>query len=355
MAKSMLKKNHVITKSNALNEMRANNMSLQELRLLSVYMSKINPKDKSISAVSFSLDDFHAIMDVEMRGLRANYYVEVAERLLSKIIKLTSSGGFVAFQLFKRVKFTRENSESPYYFEIEAHEDALPLLFDLRSNYFKYELWNALCLKGKNQLRMYEILKQYEWCGHRIISIPSLKEQLGIGEDEYFQYKIFNRDVLESCQKALAELTDISYTYEVHSKKNRKTYELKFTIIKNKSHKDPLSLGDFIDMKQFIENDTISDEAIDFWDMDEDHDDYHSLSKYQQRLIFLRDAVGSEFSKEEMIVLSDLLADKVPHIFRDEIKCFKYICRKYNEVNLKDSKGLIRSRFGYLKSLIGTE
>ena len=50
--------------------------------------------------------------------------------------------------------------------------------------YFKYELWNALCLKSLNQIRMYEILKQYEGLGRRELSVQSLRELLGIAPTE---------------------------------------------------------------------------------------------------------------------------------------------------------------------------
>ena len=47
------------------------------------------------------------------------------------------------------------------FYEIDAHDRALPLMFDFKNKYFKYELWNALRLKSPNQVRMYEILKQW--------------------------------------------------------------------------------------------------------------------------------------------------------------------------------------------------
>ena len=346
-----LKDTYTITKSNALNEMRTNNMSLQELRLLSIYMSRINPLDKDTRTVCFSLAEFHAIMETNPK-VRATYYADIAESLLRKIIKIPYKGGFKAFTLFNRVVFARESDEHPYYFEIDAHEDAMPLLFDLRRNFFKYELWNALRLRGKNQLRMYEILKQYEFLGYRTIAVQDLKEQLGIDMNDYPEYKFFKQNVLEPCRKALAELTDISYTYEPHSKKGRKIHELKFTITKNKKHKDPLSLDEFIDLKKV----TQEDDEIDIWDMNEDDIDPATLTKYEERLIFFRSAVGGDFTKEQMTVLCDVLSDRMPHIFHNDQKCYDYLRRKYNEIKLKASQGEIRyNQFSYLKALIGTE
>lgn len=48
-------------------------------------------------------------------------------------------------------------------------------MFDFKERYFKYELWNALSLSSPNQIRMYEILKQYEKIGQRIIQLDELK------------------------------------------------------------------------------------------------------------------------------------------------------------------------------------
>jgi len=349
MAKSKIRKNYIIEKSNALNEMRSNNMTLQELRLLSIYMSRINARNKSTSAVQFPLADLHAIMDVDMRGIRASYYSDIAESLLYKIVKIPYRGGFKAFSLFKRVVFARDDDGS-YYFGLEAHEDSLPLLFDLKGDYFKYELWNALRLKGKNQLRMYEVLKQYERAGHRIVLVKELKGMLGIDENDYPQFKYFKRDVLETCKKALAENTDISFTYEPHSKKGRKIHELKFTIIKNKDYVDPLNLDKFIDLSDGI---SFKNEfrEIDFDDIDENGNLRSTGTSpiYEERIAFLMDACNNEFDRKQIVVLFDKMPNWAKH---DENTSHDYLQSKYREMDMRSPS---KSRFGYLKKLIADE
>jgi len=165
-----LKETHLVTKHNALNNMRADNMSMQELRMLSVYISRINPKDAATRQVKFSLADFQAIMGLGKVNIA--YYKAVAKELLSKVIFLTTaSGGFDGFTLFSRFRLdTDENGQ--WYVDIIASEEAMPLFFDFRNgNYFKYELWNALTLKSAGHLRLYEVLKQYERIGGRNVSV----------------------------------------------------------------------------------------------------------------------------------------------------------------------------------------
>jgi plasmid replication initiation protein len=329
-------------------------------------MSKINPMDKSTCAVRFPVEEFHAIMDVKMRGVRESYYEKIAKSLLHKIITLPTKFGFNAFTLFKRVIYDREDINSPYYFQIEASEDALPLLFELKGHYFKYELWNALSLKGKNQLRMYEILKQYEHAGFRIISIEELREQLGIETTEYPLFNTFKQYVLEPCKIALTENTDISYTYEPHKKGARgKVIELKFTITKNKDYKDPLSLEKFIKQNtsdvmdgtyaevmpgQLNLNDIKSDDTLELLESG-------TITKKEDFLIFLRDAVNREFKIEQMNVLYDIMIKDMPELLKDDkwLDCYHHFMAKYNYVKEKQSRGEVKYLFGYMKKIIGKE
>jgi len=246
MSKSRTK--NWVVKRNVLNEMRANNMKLQELRLFGVYLSKINPKDEGTRTVSFAVSEFMEIMELKQPNIK--HLESIAKNLLNKPIFIPAeSGGFTAFNLFRLFRVATDG-KGGWCIEITADEEALPYLFDYRGEFFKYKLWNTLRLKSKNQLRMYEILKQYEKIGYRVISIQELKDWLGIEKDEYPEYKTFRRDVLEVCRKALIENTDISFTFEAHDRKDRggKINTLKFTISENKSYKDPINLEKFIDL-----------------------------------------------------------------------------------------------------------
>ena len=97
---------------------------------------------------------------------------------------------------------------------------------------------------------MYEILKQYEGLGKRELTITELRELLGIGVNEYSDrtgWSNFKKYVLDSCQQALKESTDICYTYERgRTGKGGKWLTIVFHIFKNKDYKDPLSLKEFI-------------------------------------------------------------------------------------------------------------
>ena len=351
MAKSRLDKKHLVVKRNDLNEIRPKNMSLQELRFFSIYLSKINPKDEDTRLVRFPLTDFQAIMElgrIDIKKLKG-----VIDGLLTKVTGIPDEhGGMTRFQFFKVCKISKDE-KNEWFLEIDAHDMALPLMFNFKGYYFKYELWNALRLKSKNQLRMYEVLKQHEKVGHKIISVKDLREQLGIDEKEHTQFKYFKRDVLDVCQKALAEYTDISYEYEAHGKKGRggKILELKFTIIKNKNYIDPLGLDKFIDLSNQITTEDNHQDIIDFSDIDENGNLRSTGTSpiYEERINYLMTACNDEFSREEIVVLFDIMPSQVKH---DENDSHDFLQSKYREMDMRKPK---QSRFGYLKKLISAE
>lgn len=207
-----LSENYIVKKSNIINELIESKFTLQELRLFSVYLSRINPEDISSRVVRFKINDFQRLTG--LKHLWKSELKRTFRQLLSKSIvelsdDLTEGGGF---QIFSEINPCRnENGEK--CIEIIPHYRALPYLFNLKREFFRYKLWNVLQLKSANQFRMYEILKQYENIGSREISVFDLKEQLGIEPSKYTEFNNFKNYVINKCQSALKEHTDIYFEY----------------------------------------------------------------------------------------------------------------------------------------------
>lgn len=336
-----IKNTYIVTKRNILNELRTNDMSLQELRFFSIYLSKVNHKDIKTRIVRFSLSDFQKIMD--LTRLNINYLKHVTDSLLCKIVRIPvdERGGYTSFQLFKECT-VKSDETGTWYVEIDAHDKALPLMFEFKNRYFSYQLWNALRLKSANQLRMYEILKQYEPIGERIISIDELKELLGISKNDYTLYQNFKMRVLNGCQEALKKYTDIKFSYEPYGKKGRggKILTLKFTIQKNEGYENPLSLEQFINLEE------------------QSHESEADLFKqqFQEKLEFLNQACNNEFSIPELTVIYNLLIKILPYsLSKEDIELYNYIKRKYDELNWRASYTKITHRFNYLKKVLEAE
>lgn len=343
----------IVEKRNILNSVRSNSMTLQELRFFSIYLSKINPWDKSTRVVRFSLDDFRRIMGLGA-GENITYFRYTIRHILQQVVEVPNEKGtgYTAFQLFKRAKIEKDENDE-WYVEFDAHDDALPLMFDFKNRYFKYELWNALRLKSPNQVRMYEILKQYESLGKRELTVTELRELLGIGKKEYSGrtgWSDFKRKVLDSCQQALKELTDICYTYERGKVgKGGKWLSIVFHIKKNENYTDPLTLDEFIAQQPEPEplaiETTKDGEFIGQTSFFDDNDNTTAP---------LTGALNYEFNQPEMNVILEIINDI------DVSRRYEYLAKKYAELTLYTDRNAeigktIKNRFSYLKKMLESD
>lgn len=367
---SALKKNYLVKKRNVLNEIRANSMSLTELRFFSIYLSKIHKdKPEETRVVRFPLDDFHAIMQLRSR-FNINHIQKITNSLLCKVVNVPNetTGGYTGFQLFKKCVVDKD-SRGEWYIEIDAHDEALPLLFNYKNKYFTYEVSNVLPLKSPNQHRMYELLKQYQHIGWLVFSVDALREALGVKPHEYVDKKTgkprwdnFKTCVLDPCQEALEKYTDIKFTYEPCGKLGRggKILNLRFYIEKNNDHVGQLTLDKFITENRLDEGG--DDDNIDIADNDNfissafiDDDDDEKESLYEEHLKFPAGACDYEFTNAEMQVLYNLVIKIVPYKTSrtaTEIEIYNYLKRKYDELIWRNSHNEIKNRMGYIKKII---
>ena len=325
-------------------------MSLQEMRFFSIYLARINARKVSTRRVSFPLSDFQKIMGfgrLNIKQLKAS-----TNSLLCKVVNVPNAdGGYTGFTIFKRVRVFKDDSEK-WCIEIDASDDALPLLFNLKNNYFTYELWNVLRLKSANQLRIYELLKQHEFQGKFEISVKELREYLYISPDQYSKMERFKARVLDSCQKALEENTNIRYTYECGKIGNHgKWLTIIFHIYKNTKYKDPMELQEFIDSQPLPQPQSPPQPTVPTTENvpDEKPQPTERRSELQP---YLSGKFEKDISPEERKILCEMLSYKVPaESERTPQLLEKRLKLLYNHM-LISSKEPIHNAVSYLKGVI---
>ena len=217
MQKNVLKKKSLVIKQNSLNEAKYSNISSEGLKFFAVYLTKIDQRDISTRIVRFTLAEFTHAIGLE-QGQNIKYFHKIAGKLLSQVVYVpNSNGGFKAFPLFQTFELDKDKETGEWYIEIDAHDKVLELMFGFNDKYFKYEFGNIAGLTSNNQIRMYEILKQYEKLDKREISIEQLRFLLDIKDNEYIGsdgFENFKKKVLKPCQKALKEKTDICFDFK---------------------------------------------------------------------------------------------------------------------------------------------
>lgn len=96
---------------------------------------------------------FTELLGTEVFVLDSIHKTKYSRSLLSLDTSVTTSVGVVLGEVYQDDKL------GEWFVEIRCSEEVMPYMFEMKKNYFTYQLWNALKLKSVNQIRMYEILK----------------------------------------------------------------------------------------------------------------------------------------------------------------------------------------------------
>lgn len=332
----MIDEKFVVEKKNVLNEFKTKDMDLQELRLFSIYLAKINARNENTRLVRFSLNDFKEIMNLE--NIKPSVMQKVTDSLLHKIFYVpnTETGGYNSFVLFQQCKVDKDDNDE-WYIELDVSNQALPLMFNYKNNYFKYELWNIINLNSVFLIRMYEILKQHEYQHEFEISVEDLKSLLGMENGYPNRFDRFKERVLDKSKKILSEKTDISFTYSKgKSGFGGKWLTIKFLIEKNPIH-SKLGIEKYLTASEIEEIESLS-ENKDILSMDYVRDKY------------LKYFTKKEFNSLKEICCSTLLLSDIDD---EENKiCATVLLKTINDFEVKNEKGDIHNKLSYIKKIL---
>lgn len=234
-----------VVKRNPLVEAKFKTTAL-EYKILMVAASKISSSDDVLKDISFTVDEFCSLLGVEADGMY-DYMKRACERLVGKPVSVKNSTmkeyvtdhdmgneGYTIFPWLHHIKYNNSTVK------IRFHEYMKPLLLYVLGNeeYTKYLLENITKCDSIYSMRIYELLKQYQKIGERVIEVQELREMLGIQKKEYKLYADLKRRVLEQAKKEINEKTDIRMDYE-ELKQGRKVVAIKFYVKpKNKYAQD---------------------------------------------------------------------------------------------------------------------
>ena len=213
----------LVVKANELIEMPVD-FNLMQLKLFAkvVVSMRDNPAEEFYTfSIKNLLNDFD-LTDTNYTQLK------LATKGLIRPVVIKGEGGAEQQKAF----FTDVNYIDKGVISFKIHPDLKPLILDLEKNYTKYYFSNIARLKSAYSIRFYELLKQYQFRGERVLSIQEIRLILKIEGTKYSKINDFKRFVVLVAQKELKEKTDIYFKFE-EIKEGRKIVSLKFIIFKN--------------------------------------------------------------------------------------------------------------------------
>jgi len=218
--------NNWVYQSNKLIE-ASYSFTVLEQKLIRLLASMITKDDVDLKEYQFSATDLSKTLNIHKR----NIYREldsVTDKLMARFIKMKNDDTeeFDKFHLIKTAKLRNG------ILIMKIDEDMKD--FYLKLNWYtKYQLKNIMQFKSTYSFRLYELLKQYEGIGSRLITIENLRIGLDIEKEQYSKYSNLKQKVINVALNEINTKTDIVFDYE-EIKTGRKITSIKFHIKANK-------------------------------------------------------------------------------------------------------------------------
>ena len=220
-----------------LDELKSSKLTMQELKCIEVYLSKINSHRPEQRAVTFEKDDILKIFgDIsvvylkrclqDIINLRVSDLAENGDRLIDTNISLFD---------MTRLEYSSD-AQQICRFTLSCSTSAMRYVFNLEElRYLRYKLRNVIYLKSKYsyQLFLYLVNQKCKYKKHPefiengiIISVDDLAEQL---HAPYTAYREIHNHIIKPCVKEINESTSIKMSY-TPIKQGGATYKILFDI-----------------------------------------------------------------------------------------------------------------------------
>jgi plasmid replication initiation protein len=202
-------------------------LSLPERRFVLWIVSQIRREDKDFHSYRLSVLDLMRFAGLGKTNDCYARIVEMASSLIKRHLGVRDEVNkkFTFFPWFHRIEYKWGEG----VIEAILHPDLKPYLLQLKEQYTAITLEYALLLRSAYAHRIYDLLKQYQSLGNRIIALADLREMMEVKKQEYPRFADFRRWVLDVAQKEINEKTDIAFEFEP-VKEGRKIVAILFRI-----------------------------------------------------------------------------------------------------------------------------
>jgi len=221
-------RDYQVVKANDLIQKSRFQLSAQEQKIVLYLISKIKPGDKEFQGYSFEIMEFCHLCGIETdQGRTYKHLKNTLQKLRDKSFWIKQDNG--SETLFAWIDGVTISPKSGTV-SIRLNENIKPYLLELQQKFTHYSLIYILGMRSQYAIRLYELLKSYEFRGRWQVEIEELKNMLSA--ENYKLFGNFKQKVLDIALREIENLTDIDVSYEI-IKKGRKFAEIEF-IIKQK-------------------------------------------------------------------------------------------------------------------------
>ena len=217
----------LVVKRNDLIQKSRHRMDLQEQKIILYMISKIKPNDKNFTEQIFSIAEFCRVCGLDDdNGGNYAYIKKTLQSIRDKSIWVELEEGVeTTLAWINKVNFEYRSG----LVKLELDNDMKPFLLELKENFTQFELVYTLGMRSQYSVRLYELLKSYQYKKHVKFDIDELKKLLFAESKAYSRGNNFKQKVLDIATNEINKLTDILITYEL-LRVGRKFAEVEFRI-----------------------------------------------------------------------------------------------------------------------------
>lgn len=320
-----------VQKSTPLQSLTQTDLTLPELKLLDVYLSRIDSHDPEKRTVHIEKGELERVLGVT-RILKDD--LDTRLRHLFQIVEVkdeTKRKGFKLVSLFEEAD-AEHDENGLWTITLTCTPSAREYVFNIENlGYLRYRLRNIVELKSRYSYILFMYLENNrDFRKSWEVSLNELKERLGCtSTTTYNKFKYFNDLILKKCHQEINEKTDCKFDYEP-VKRGRVIVAIRFTIktLKQLAVEDVANLPE---VQNAPENRPLWESVLKEWKLS------------QEKL-------------DELAALLDTIPkSKLPEAEDTEQSKYKYIALKAAEIKRRSQEKRINNRFAYLKKMIDAD
>lgn len=332
----------LVQKSRPLASLTQTQMTLPELKILDVYLSRINSHEPEKRFVRFEKGELEKILGVS-RILRDDLDKRLQNLFQVVTIKDPEKPrGFTKIGLFERAEAVQDET-GLWQVDLVCTPSAREYIFDIEHlKYLHYRLHSVISLTSRYSYALFLYFEDNDWRKSWDVPLDELKRILRCTASTYDSYKDFSKDVLKRCQQELTEKTERRFSYSP-VKRGRKVVAVHFEMV---TQQDQIP-GQM--------------ELQDIYPEVEEKVRTHHMDQIDLLAEACRPTEDSEpeFNREEIEAIFELIVtlpdSALPaYTVTDsiEIKRYHYLAQTYKRMLAADSRSKIKHRFQYLCKLI---
>lgn len=213
--------NSIIKKSNSLINAHYK-LNINEQKILYKVISQIHIKDRDFKNYEFKISELANFIGTKSNAI----YKDIKQwtyNLLKEVLVIERDDLTIQTNWFSAIQYVGNNK-----IIFSFHPVLKPYLLNLKESFTRFSIENVRKIRGKHSTRVYELLKQYEKLGYRVISVEELRNLLVL-EGSYRSYNAFKQYVLYPVIDEINTYTDIFVKFK-ELKEGKKITEVAFYI-----------------------------------------------------------------------------------------------------------------------------